>query len=83
MMCMGHQGIVRLFQGWPKDKDASFNRIRVEGAFLVSASIKDGVVGEVTIVSEKGRPLTLLDPWTGEYIHLETVPGETYKFAPK
>lgn len=83
MMCMGHQGIVRLFPGWPKDKDASFHRIRVEGAFLVSSSIKDGVVGEVTIVSEKGRPLTLLDPWTGKYIHLETVPGETYKFGPK
>ena len=83
MMCMGHQGIVRLFPGWPKDKDASFHRIRVEGAFLVSASIKDGVVGEVTIVSEKWRPLTLLDPWTGKYIHLETVPGETYKFGPK
>ena len=83
MMCMGHQGIVRLFPGWPKDKDASFHRIRVEGAFLVSASIKDGVVGEVTIVSEKGKPLTLLDPWTGKYIHLETVPGETYKFGPK
>jgi hypothetical protein len=49
----------------------------------VSASIKDGVVGELTIVSEKGRPLTLLDPWTGEYVHLETVPGETYKFDPK
>ncbi len=83
MMCMGHQDIVRIFQGWPKDKDASFHQIRVEGAFLVSASIKDGVVGEVTIVSEKGRPLTLLDPWTGEYVHLETVPGETYKFAQK
>ena len=83
MMCMGHQDIVRIFQGWPKDKDAFFHQIRVEGAFLVSASIKDGVVGEVTIVSEKGRPLTLLDPWTGEYIHLETVPGETYKFGPK
>lgn len=33
MMCMGHQGIVRLFPGWPKDKDASFHQIRVEGAF--------------------------------------------------
>ena len=83
MLCTGHQGIVRLFQGWPRNLDASFHQIRAEGAFLVSASLKDGVVGDVTIVSEKGRPLTLLDPWTGEYVHLETVPGETYQFAAK
>ena len=49
----------------------------------MSASIKDGVVGDVTVVSEKGRPLTILNPWNGEYVNLETVPGETYKFGPK
>ena len=81
MLCMGHQGVVRLFPCWPRSLDASFHQIRVEGAFLVSASIKDGVVGDVTIVSEKGRPLTLLDPWNGEYVHLETVPGGVYSFT--
>ncbi len=83
MLCMGHQGVVRLFPCWPRSLDASFHQIRVEGAFLVSASIKDGVVGDVTIVSEKGRPLTLLDPWNGEYVHLETVPGGVYSFTAK
>ncbi len=81
MLCMGHQGIVRLFPGWPRSLDASFHQIRVEGAFLVSASIKDGVVGDVTVVSEKGRPLTILNPWNGEYVNLETVPGGVYSFT--
>ena len=81
MLCMGHQGIVRLFPGWPRSLDASFHQIRVEGAFLVSASIKDGVVGDVTVVSEKGRPFALLNPWNGECINLETVPGGVYSFT--
>ena len=72
MMCMGHQGIVRLFPGWPKDKDASFHRIRVEGAFLVSSAIKGGTIGEVTLLSEKGRDLTMLNPWPGRSVRITT-----------
>ena len=63
MLCMGHQGIVRLFPVWPRTCDASFRQIRVEGAFLVSAALKDGVVGEVTLLSEQGRDLTMQNPW--------------------
>lgn len=65
MLCMGHQGVVRLFPVWPRSEDASFHQIRVEGAFLVSASLKGGEVGLVTLFSEKGRDLTLLNPWKG------------------
>ena len=72
MMCMGHQGIVRLFPGWPKDKDASFYQIRVEGAFLVSSEINGGTIGEVTLLSEKGRDLTMLNPWPGRSVRITT-----------
>ncbi len=72
MMCMGHQGIVRLFPGWPKDKDASFHQIRVEGAFLVSSEINGGTIGEVTLLSEKGRDLTMLNPWPGRSVRITT-----------
>lgn len=72
MMCMGHQGIVRLFPGWPKDKDASFHHIRVEGAFLVSSEINGGTIGEVTLLSEKGRDLTMLNPWPGRSVRITT-----------
>lgn len=63
MLCMGHQDTLRLFPVWNNKKDASFYNIRVEGAFLVSSALKDGEVEYVDIKSEKGRDLTLKNPW--------------------
>jgi hypothetical protein len=98
MLCMGHQDIVRLFPVWPQNRDASFHQIRVEGAFLVSAALKNGEVSGLTIVSEQGRPLNLLNPWKGrkvkvtgagaetihdgERIKINTKAGVTYRFTP-
>ena len=65
MLCMGHQNVIRLFPVWPRHLDASFRKIRVEGAFLVSGELKDGEVNPFSILSEQGRPLTLLNPWAG------------------
>lgn len=70
MLCMGHQDIVRVFPVWPRDKDASFHQIRVEGAFLVSSKLKDGEVTFLNIFSEQGRPLHLLNPWKGKPVRL-------------
>ncbi len=75
MLCMGHQGVVRLFPVWPRQRDASFCRIRVEGAFLVSSSLTDGQVGEVVLYSEKGRDLTLLNPWAGRAVEVRKQGG--------
>ncbi len=77
MLCMGHQNMVRVFPVWPRDKDASFHQIRVEGAFLVSSELKKGEINFLTIFSEKGRDLTLLNPW-GEK-KLEIKDGTTNK----
>lgn len=71
MLCMGHQDIVRIFPVWPREKDASFHQIRVEGAFLVSAELKNKEVTSLTIVSEQGRPLTLLNPWKQKKVRME------------
>lgn len=71
MLCMGHQDIVRVFPVWPREKDASFHQIRVEGAFLVSAELKNKEVTSLTIVSEQGRPLTLLNPWKQKKVRME------------
>ena len=51
MLCMGHQDVVRLFPVWNRSNDASFHQIRVEGAFLVSATLKNGSVTELSIYS--------------------------------
>ena len=75
MLCMGHQDIVRIFPVWPRTKDAMFRDIRVEGAFLVSSSLKDGQIGEVVLRSEKGRPLTLRNPWPSHKVEVKPSAG--------
>jgi alpha-L-fucosidase 2 len=87
MLCMGHKGVLRLFPVWPKDKDASFTNIRCWGAFLVSADLKNGVVRNVEIVSEKGRDCTMVNPWPGKNVTvyrndkaIETLAGGRFKF---
>lgn len=40
-------GFLGLFDAWPMSMDASFERLRGRGAFVVSSSFTKGVVGEV------------------------------------
>lgn len=77
MLCMGHQGVVRLFPVWPRQLDASFHQIRVEGAFLVSAALQGGVIGPVTLFSEQGRELVMDNPWGDRSVTVESSTGET------
>jgi alpha-L-fucosidase 2 len=88
MLCMGHNGVIRLFPVWPKNRDAAFVNIRCWGAFLVSGEIKDGVVQDVTILSEKGSECTVVNPWPGEHVQVlrngeaaESLAGERVTFG--
>ena len=56
---------LRLFPVWPKDKNATFKRLRAKGAFVVSSEFKDGKVAYIDITSEKGRRLKIKNPWSG------------------
>jgi hypothetical protein len=67
---MSAGNVIRLFSGIPKKQNASFERIRAWGAFLVSANLKDEMVSKVKIVSEKGRLCTLVNPWAGKKVLL-------------
>jgi len=67
---MGHRGVIRVFPVWPKDRDATFVKIRCWGAFLVSGELKDGVVQPIEIISEKGRDCTVVNPWPGESVEI-------------
>ena len=45
----------------------SFSKLRAKGGHVVSAVWNgSSVVAPITIVSEAGRDVTLLSPWTGE-----------------
>lgn len=63
MLLQGYEGTIRIFPVWPKEKEASFTRLRTHGAFLVSSACKDGEVSFVEIESEQGRPCSVLNPW--------------------
>ena len=88
MLLQSHQGVIRLFADWPKDKDARFDKLRAYGAFLFSAELKAGAVQNVRMVSERGQPCTLRNPWPGKKVRLvrngklgEELAGDIVKFT--
>lgn len=70
MLMQSHEGVVRLFPCWPETMDARFGSLRAVGAFLVSAELKGGVVSGVTILSETGGDVTILNPWPGRDVRV-------------
>jgi hypothetical protein len=94
MLLQSHDGVLRLFPCWARDQDARFGGLRTVGAFLVSAEMKNGVVSEVKIVSEKGRDCTVVNPGPGRKVILvrngrmpgsstETIQSERFTFSTK
>jgi len=63
MLLQSFQGKVRIFANWPAGADARFGDLRAFGAFLVSSDVRAGVVQYLRIVSERGLPLILVNPW--------------------
>jgi hypothetical protein len=63
----GGEAIVRVFPAWPKEWEAQFTLL-ARGNFLVSASMKDGVIGPVKFESRSGGELRLRNPWPGKTI---------------
>ncbi len=66
MLIQSHTGVVKLFPAIPADwKDASFNKLRTYGAFLVSAKMENGQVSTIEITSEKGGEIVIENPFKG------------------
>jgi alpha-L-fucosidase 2 len=98
MLIQSHTGTVQLFPAIPSDwKDVEFNKLRAEGAFLVSAKRADGIVEKISIHSEKGGTLRLKNPFENsdfvikefeylienEIILIPTKPGDTVELNAK
>ena len=78
MLIQSHTGIIRIFPAIPASwKDVSFTNLRTMGAFLVSASMKDGKMVQLTIHSEKGGDAKIMNPVTGEVETYTMKAGET------
>jgi alpha-L-fucosidase 2 len=64
LLLQSQNDTIRVFPALPPEwKDASFEKLRAEGAFLVSAMMKDGEVTEVKVFSEKGGELRIENPF--------------------
>ena len=96
-LMQSYDGTIRLFPNWPMDKDAEFNQLRAAGAFLVSASLKNGKVNEIKIESEAGGLLKVILPWSkggtlktgkgvqsikSQVLEIKTAKGETLVLNP-
>jgi len=77
MLLQSHTGEIVVFPAVPDSwKEASFGALRAQGAFLVSAERKGGVVEGVEIVSERGGVCRLKSPFSGRSIRVTMEPGE-------
>lgn len=82
MLLQSHTGVIKVFPAVPtKWQNASFSNLRAMGAFLVSATYEKGKPSTITIESEKGGMMKLLNPFQGKVIEKQMKPGETLTFS--
>ena len=65
-LMQSYTGVIRLFPNTHKLGPARFDGLRAVGAFLVSAAYDGRNITEVTLLSEKGAPCRLANPWPGK-----------------
>jgi hypothetical protein len=76
MMLQSWDGALRIFPAWPKTLEACYERLRAEGAFLVTAAWSKGTVTQLEILSEWGSPCAIYTPWPDRFqVHDNT--GQT------
>ncbi|HEX2036917.1 MAG TPA: hypothetical protein VHS99_22280 [Chloroflexota bacterium] len=80
-------GVLRVFSGCPGGpsgwREASFDGLRAEGAFLLDARREDGQTAEVRVRSEAGGTLRLAHPFGARGATVHTVRGrQRYPGAP-
>lgn len=82
MLLQSHTGIIRVFPALPEYwQNASFRNMRAMGAFLVSASYKDGAVERISILSEKGGTMKLFNPFSRKVEERQMKAGETMELV--
>ncbi len=83
MLLQSHNGILQVFPALPRRwKNAAFDRLRAEGALLVSATRRNGRTTEVVIRSERGGTVRVKSPWGNGMIRLSMTRGQTARLTP-
>ncbi len=74
MLLQSYTGVIRLFPAVPDDwTEVSFQTLRAEAAFLVSAQRRAGKVTRVEITAERGGTCKLENPFPGAPFHIEGI----------
>lgn len=77
MLLQCHTGVIHVFPAIPQHwQDASFRDMRAIGAFLVSASYKEGKVERIEVRSEKGGTVKVFNPFTRKVVEKQMKAGE-------
>jgi hypothetical protein len=63
----GEKTVLHIFPAWPKEWDAQYTLL-CRGAFLVSASMRNGVIDFVEVTSQAGGDLIIKNPWPGSEV---------------
>ena len=82
-LMQSYDGAIRLYPNWDKKTDAEFTTLRAVGAFLVSSRLQNGRIEFVRILSEKGRPCKLHNPYGDGTVTLRRPNGKTETLSGK
>ena len=73
MLIQSHTGIVQIFPAIPASWDTlSFDKLRAEGAFIISAKKENGAITIIEITAEKGGLLKFKNPFGTSNFKIDT-----------
>ena len=73
MLIQSHTGIVHIFPAIPASWDTlSFDKLRAEGAFIISAKKENGAITIIEITTEKGGLLKFKNPFGTSNFKIDT-----------
>jgi len=65
MLLDGVGGTIHVFPGYPRKGDARFC-LRAAGGFLVNGDMRGGEIAYVGLISQRGQPCAIANPWPGK-----------------
>ena len=69
-------GFLEFFPLWPAGEAASFVSLRAKGAFVCSGAVgADGVVGDISVLAERGGNMSFASPWNTAAPRVATAAG--------
>jgi hypothetical protein len=74
-MLQSYSGVIRLFPNTTNLGPAQFRHLRAAGAILVSAAWDGKQVSGVEILSERGQPARLVNPWPNKKVRVSRLDG--------